>query len=339
VLPAVLAIGALLIAVVAWSLMRRGDTAAKHEAVEWHAPADTHKETTGLIASVKKEVNHVAPVTVFKVAEPQPSVSPTPSQQELQRLQAAEERRAKVYASGQLVSVTHASNTLELGSHEGDLHGGIELPTSGNGAGSHQVRLQGPEPTFTIMQGKTLRAQLLDDIDTSISDIPIEAQILEPVYDSLTSKSILLPAGSKLLGKYATNVGTEQSSVRVEWSRITLPDTSSFDVPPMVAAVSDEVDRHYLKRFALATVLGLISAGGSVAGTMTYGSGASGAYPNGQDMAKQQFIQGMSQQVGAQGQSMVQQDMNTPTTLKIRKGTPIEVKAWADLVFPKPYGG
>ncbi len=62
------------------------------------------------------------------------------------------------------------------------------------------------------------------------SDLPGEviATVTEPVFDTATGKFLLIPQGSRILGRYNSQVSYGQSRVQVVWNRIILPDTSSL---------------------------------------------------------------------------------------------------------------
>ncbi|TLJ57962.1 TrbI/VirB10 family protein, partial [Pseudomonas aeruginosa] len=68
------------------------------------------------------------------------------------------------------------------------------------------------------------------------SDLPgdVIGTVTEPVYDSATGKFLLIPQGSRILGKYNSQVSYGQSRVQVVWNRIILPDTSSLTIDNLV---------------------------------------------------------------------------------------------------------
>ncbi len=99
------------------------------------------------------------------------------------------------------------------------------------------------------------------------SDLPgdVIATVTESVYDTATGKFLLIPQGSRILGKYNSQVSCGQSRVQVVWNRIILPDTSSLKLdnlagtdPAGYAGLEDDVDYHWGRMFAgaaLTTVL------------------------------------------------------------------------------------
>src|SRR5256885_3443985 len=75
------------------------------------------------------------------------------------------------------------------------------------------------------MAGTVIAGALVTGIK---SDLPgdVIATVTEPVYDTATGKFLLIPQGSRILGKYNSQVSYGQSRVQVVWNRVILPDTS-----------------------------------------------------------------------------------------------------------------
>ncbi|MGK8931456.1 TrbI/VirB10 family protein [Pluralibacter gergoviae] len=101
------------------------------------------------------------------------------------------------------------------------------------------------------------------------SDLPgdVSGTVTEPVYDSATGRYLLIPQGSRIFGKYNSQVAYGQSRVQIVWNRIILLDTSSLvfdnqaDTDPVgYAGLEDGVDWHWdriVASAALATLLGV----------------------------------------------------------------------------------
>ncbi len=96
--------------------------------------------------------------------------------------------------------------------------GTTETRNSGN--------LQMPTSPYQVMTGTVIAAALVTGIK---SDLPgdVIGTVTEPVYDTATGRYLLIPQGSRIFGKYNSQVAYGQSRVQVVWNRIILPDTSS----------------------------------------------------------------------------------------------------------------
>ena len=116
------------------------------------------------------------------------------------------------------------------------------------------------------MAGTVIAASLVTGLN---SDLPgfVIAQVTEHVYDTVSGRFLLIPQGSRLVGKYDNVVAFGQERALVVWQRIILPDGSSIVIDNLpatdtggYAGLADEVDLHtwkLLKGVALATVLGV----------------------------------------------------------------------------------
>lgn len=103
--------------------------------------------------------------------------------------------------------------------------GSTETRNSGN--------LQMPTSPYQVMAGTVIAGALVTGIK---SDLPgdVIATVTEPIYDTATGKFLLIPQGSRILGKYNSQVSYGQSRVQVVWNRIILPDTSSLTLDNLV---------------------------------------------------------------------------------------------------------
>ena len=204
-------------------------------------------------------------------------------------------------------------------------------------AGSVQTRnsgsLQMPASPYQVMAGTVIAAALVTGIK---SDLPgdVIATVTEPVYDTATGKFLLIPQGSRILGKYNSQVSYGQSRTQVVWNRIILPDTSSLTLDNLVgtdpagyAGLEDGVDWHWdriLAGAALTTLLGI---------------GAELAAPENRQDGDRVIIagrDGLQDSVNQVGQEMTRRNMNIQPTLTSRPGLPVRVIANRDLVL-RPY--
>jgi len=116
--------------------------------------------------------------------------------------------------------------------------------------------------SYKILQGKFIPAVLETAIN---SDLPgmIRSIVSETVY-SEDGNSLLIPKGSRLIGKYRSGVKQGQSRVFVIWSRLVRPDGIGIklDSPGADslgrAGLAGFVDTHFLERFGSSALLSLI---------------------------------------------------------------------------------
>ncbi len=193
--------------------------------------------------------------------------------------------------------------------------------------------LQMPSSPYQVMAGTVIAGALVTGIK---SDLPgdVIATVTEPVYDTATGKFLLIPQGSRILGKYNSQVSYGQSRVQVVWNRVILPDTSSLKLdnlagtdPAGYSGLEDGVDWHWDRVFAGAALTTLLGVGAELA-----------APENRQDgnrivIAGRDSAQDSINQVG---QEMTRRNMNIQPTLTERPGLPVRIIVNRDLVL-RPY--
>jgi type IV secretion system protein VirB10 len=191
----------------------------------------------------------------------------------------------------------------------------------------NQHGLQTPVSAYQLMAGTVIAASLITGLN---SDLPgfVIAQVTEHVYDTVTGRFLLIPQGSRLIGKYDNIVAFGQERALVVGQRIILPDSSSIVIdnlpatdPGGYAGLADQVDLHtwkLLKGVALATVLG-------VGSELAFGSTES-------DLVKalQQSTQSTTNRAG---QRLIERNLNVQPTITVRPGWPLRVIVHTDLLM------
>lgn len=191
--------------------------------------------------------------------------------------------------------------------------------------------LQTPASPYQLMAGTVIAASLVTGLN---SDLPgfVIAQVTENVFDTVSGRFLLIPQGSRLVGKYDNVVAFGQERALVVWQRIIRPDGSSIVIDNLpatdtggYAGLADQVDLHtwkLLKGVALATVLG-------VGSELAFGSG-----DNDLIRALQLSTQSTTNRAG---QRLVERNLNVQPTITVRPGWPLRVIAHKDIVFLRPY--
>lgn len=207
------------------------------------------------------------------------------------------------------------------------------LAKGGDAATSNTGTLQAAASPYTVMAGTVIPAALVTGID---SDLPgqIIAEVTQPVYDTATGHYLLIPQGSRLLGRYDSKVAFGQRRVLLVWLRLVLPDTSSIALdklpgidPAGYAGLEDGVDWHWgriLAGAALSTLLGVsselsVSNEGDINGNTV--------------LALRDSAQDTANQVG---QEITRRNLSVQPTLTVRPGFQVNVMVNKDLVL-RPY--
>ena len=198
-------------------------------------------------------------------------------------------------------------------------------------------RLQTPASPFQVMAGTIIPAAMVTGLN---SDLPGQAiaTVTEPVYDTVTGKSLLIPQGSRLLGTYDAQVSYGQSRVLLVWTRLIMPDGSSIVLDRLsgadtrgFAGLEDETDNHWGKLLAGAALSTLLGVGAEL------GSQNSGLGGTGQQTVVVATSRSAEESVNQVGQQVTRRNLNVQPTLTVRPGFPVRVIVNKDLVL-RPYG-
>ena len=190
-----------------------------------------------------------------------------------------------------------------------------------------------PASPYQVMAGTVIAGALVTGIK---SDLPgdVIATVTEPVYDTATGKFLLIPQGSRILGKYNSQVSYGQSRVQVVWNRVILPDTSSLTLDNLVgtdpagyAGLEDDMDWHWKRIFAGAVLTTLLGVGAELAAPENRQDG-NRIVIAGRDSAQDNINQ--------VGQEITRRNMNIQPTLTSRPGLPVRIIVNRDLVL-RPY--
>jgi type IV secretion system protein VirB10 len=196
---------------------------------------------------------------------------------------------------------------------------------------------EAPRSPYELRAGFVVPATLISGIN---SDLPgqIIAQVSQDVFDTATGKWRLIPQGSRLVGRYQSDVSYGQSRVLIAWQRIVFPDGKAMDIGAMPGADSagyagfkDQVNNHYIRLFGSAFLMSAVTAGISmsqpqtVAGTTTTQSASSA------------MSEALGQQLGQVTAQLIAKNMNIAPTLEIRPGYRFNVMVTKDMTFSKPY--
>lgn len=191
-------------------------------------------------------------------------------------------------------------------------------------------RIEAAASPWLVTSGSVIAANLVTGLN---SDLPglVVAQVSENIFDSVTGRTLLIPQGARLIGRYESNTSYGQQRASVIWQRIIWPDGASLTLddapasdPSGYAGVRDRVDSHgwqLIKGVALSTLLGVGTELGS-----------------GRD--ETEFVRAMreaAQQSGARaGDRLVERSLDIRPTMIVRPGWPVRVLVHRDLVL-KPW--
>jgi type IV secretion system protein TrbI len=193
---------------------------------------------------------------------------------------------------------------------------------------------QHPISPYEVKAGSIIPAALITALN---SDLPGEiiAQVTENVFDHASGRTLLIPQGSRLVGKYDSQIAYGQNRALIVWTRIIMPDGRSIDLGAMTGAdlsgasgLQDRVNSHIgpmTRAIALSTA---ITVGGAIAEN-------SAARSSG-NLVLNDAAGGVSSQASQVGQRFVDRELNRQPTIMVRPGWPLTVLVSKDLIL-EPY--
>jgi len=184
---------------------------------------------------------------------------------------------------------------------------------------------------YSLSAGTVIAASLITGLRSDVPGLVI-AQVTQRVYDSASGRTLLVPQGARLIGKYDSVIAFGQRRALVVWQRLMFPDGSSIrlDNAPATdaagyAGLEDRVDFHtwaLLKGVVMSTLLGV---------------GAELQFSGGSDLV-QALRQSTQQNVSRAGDQLTSRNLQVQPTITIRPGYPVRLVVNQDLVL-KPWLG
>lgn len=299
--------------------------------------------------------------------QPKPSATePTLDQKELARIRQAKLKRfesalsapTKIGNTGSgdnsLISSAHAASTAMAGANPlselSNLRADLKqdsLPDPNKQKRKEEFYLQ-KQPTteylphtrnqqqspLEIKTGTVIPTTMLGGLN---SDLPgmILAQVSQNVYDTASGDYLLIPQGSRLVGKYDSFIAYGQNRVLVAWNRIIYPDGSTLELEGMpgtdqsgYAGLKDQVDNHYFRIFGSAILMSVIT------GMYDYSQNTSGGLYGTEQTAGDSMASAVAREMSQTSQMLLRKNLNIQPTIKIRPGYKLNVMVNRDIIFP-----
>ena len=195
---------------------------------------------------------------------------------------------------------------------------------------------EAPLSRYEIKAGWEIPAVLEQSLN---SDLPgeLKALVTSNVYDTATGLYLLIPQGSRLIGKYDSRISYGQDGVQVAWNRMIYPDASSVDLDGMIgldshgdAGLRDKVDHHYRRLLGFSVLTSMFTAAFDISQRT---SQSALTYPTPTQTAGSAVGQELSQ-TGAQ---ITRRNLNVQPTIKVPPGYKFVVRVNRDIFFEAPY--
>lgn len=196
-------------------------------------------------------------------------------------------------------------------------------------------KLEKPISQFILQTGAKIPAALSNSID---SDLPgnVRAVVTQDVYDSIRSKYLLIPKGSRLYGIYDNNIIYGQNRLVFIWQRIILPNGMTIDLEAMQGTditgqvgIRGKVNNHtwkLLRSIVMSSFINLFSSGISVTAQKKLGKDLSAKATIGQNVADE-----ASNNIKNAGDAILERDLNQQPTIRIKSGKQFFLEINADM--------
>ena len=180
---------------------------------------------------------------------------------------------------------------------------------------------------YILNAGSVIQATLLTGVTSNVPSGDVVAQVRQDIYDSLTGRYLLIPQGSRLIGKTALAGGKR---IGVVFQRIILPNGASLTLPDQQAidgvgypGLVDKYDDHRGSIYRAGFITALLGAGmqsltGNTSGMDTRSPG-------------EEAISGAVASILRTGQQLIAKDVDAQPTIEITPGYQFSVFINQDL--------
>lgn len=190
---------------------------------------------------------------------------------------------------------------------------------------------------YELKTGSFIPAVLVTAIN---SDLPgdVIAQVRENVYDYRTGKYILIPMGTKIIGKYDSNVTYGQNRVLLIWQRLVFPNGSTLTLDNLQgvdllgnAGLKGKTNNHFWKLMRSVLLSSAINiASGSLENLNVNVEGSRSRVNIGTGTTD------AARNIQSIGERMVEKDLNRQPTIEIKRGHKFNIFVSKDMLI-SPY--
>lgn len=193
------------------------------------------------------------------------------------------------------------------------------------------ARLTPPRSRYILQAGHVIPAALITGLNSHLPG-QVSAQVTAPVFDSVSGEYLLIPQGSRLVGRYDNAVRYGDRRLFLVWTRLILPNGWSINIEEMsatdpsgAAGLGDRTDHHFDR---LAAAIGF-SAIISVIANESEDEDEQGSL-------SQSVGDAAAQQAAQSGGRIVDRELSVRPSLTIRPGASVRVLVTRDIVL-RPY--
>lgn len=186
---------------------------------------------------------------------------------------------------------------------------------------------------FELTAGSVIPAVMLSGIN---SDLPgtIVAQTRQTVYATNDPDALLIPQGSRLVGRYSADVAYGQSRVLAAWDELILPNGSRIALRGMSAAdgqgqsgIEDQVNNHFWRTWSSALLVSMLGVAAQQSQPQNQGAFNT---PSANAQATAAAMNSLSDV----SSKILQKSLNISPTLQVRPGMAFNVMVNRSIILP-----
>jgi type IV secretion system protein VirB10 len=192
-----------------------------------------------------------------------------------------------------------------------------------------------PSP-YVLLSGAMISASLVTEIHSTLPGLVV-AQVDRDVYDTPSMRWLLVPRGSRLVGRYDSKVAQGEDALSVVWTRLVFPDGRTLSLPDFESAdaagtsgLRGAVSSHLGRAYLDAGLMSVVGAGAQL-------SQAPSSVPYGVATPGQVIAGSVGQQLTEQSLETLRNDARMTPIITVRGGTSFLVVVSRDVVFDRPY--
>lgn len=184
-----------------------------------------------------------------------------------------------------------------------------------------------------LAAGSIIPAVMLTGINSDLPGV-ITAQVRQTVYDTFDESARIIPQGSRLVGRYSSQVASGQERVLVAWDELIFPNGNRINLRGMSgvdglgqAGFNDKVDNHFFRTWGSALMVSLLGVGVQL--SQPQNSSYSSA-----PTAASQSAAAAADSLNQAGSKVLEKNLNISPTLRIRPGYPFNIIVSKSVLMP-----
>ncbi len=197
----------------------------------------------------------------------------------------------------------------------------------------HNVMFQ--RSNFEIKAGTIIPCVLISGLNSDLPGNAI-AQVSENVWDTATGRYLLIPRGSRLVGKYDNQISYGQNRALVIWNRLIFPDGSSLTLDNLkgtdqsgYSGFKGQVNKHWGPLITSALLVSLLGAGVELAEPNDRNNNNNNKRNVGDILSER-----VATSVADALTQIIQRGIQRQPTIKIKPGYRFMMMAQHDIIFP-----